>query len=314
MRARLAQLNSTRRIPLQNYASLNFNVLALDTVLQHSFPIPSRRGVTVKDAVQLEVDAGIARVSINRPKAMNAIHPDIMGPLADALRRADRDNGVRVLVLSGVGEHFGAGYDLKADWIAQYGREPMGARQMLMDCMKLEFTPWDCAKPVIAMVRGYCLAGSCELAMMCCVTIASETAHFGEPEIRFSTSPPVAVMPWIVGLKKARELLYTGDIIDAQEALRIGMVNRVVADDMLEQETLKYAKRVAAISPEGLITTKAAINKGAEIAGFRQAMQYGVETGAILDSTETETYKKFNEIRDREGLPAAIRWREQQFE
>lgn len=268
----------------------------------------------MKDVIQLEVDASIAHIRIDRPKSMNAIHPDMMEPLADAIKSADRDSNVQVLILSGVGDHFGAGYDLKADWIAQYGRDPMGAREMLFDCLALEYTPWDCSKPVIAMVRGYCLAGSCELAMMCCVTFASETAKFGEPEIRFSTSPPAVVMPWIVGLKKARELLYTGDIIDADEALRIGMINRVFADDQLEHETLKYARRVAAISPEGLKTTKAAINRGAEIAGFRQALSYGAETGAILDSTETEAYKQFNAIRDKDGLPAAIRWREQQFE
>ena len=268
----------------------------------------------MKDVIKLTVESKIAHVQIDRPKSMNAIHPDMMDELSSAMKRADRDPQVQVLVLSGVGNHFGAGYDLKADWIAKYGRDPMGAREMLEDCLQMEFTPWDCKKPVIAMVRGYCLAGSCELAMMCCVTFASDTAMFGEPEIRFSTSPPAVIMPWVVGLKKARELLYTGDIIDAEEALSIGMINRVFADDQLEHETWKYARRVAAISPEGLKTTKAAINRGAEMAGLRQALNYGVETGAILDSTETETYKQFNAIRDKDGLPAAIRWRETQFE
>jgi enoyl-CoA hydratase len=121
-------------------------------------------------------------------------------------------------------------------------------------------------------------------------------------------------MPWIIGLKKARELLYTGDLIDAEEANRVGMVNRVFPDDQLEAETLRYARRAAAISLEGLKTTKASINRGAEIAGIREALRYGVETGAILDATETETYKKFREVRERDGLGAAIRWREDQFE
>ena len=106
---------------------------------------------------------------------------------------------------------------------------------------------------------------------------------FGEPEIRFSSSPPALIMPWLVGLKKARELLYTGDLIDAEEAARVGMINRVFPDDQLEAETLRYARRAAAISLEGLKTTKASINRGAEIAGFREALRYGVESGAILD-------------------------------
>ena len=120
-------------------------------------------------------------------------------------------------------------------------------------------------------------------------------------------------MPWIVGLKKARELLYTGDMIDAEEAQRVGMINRVFADDELEAETYKYARRAAAISLEGLRTTKASINKGAEIAGIRQAIDYGIEQGAMLDATETEALRTFGEIREAEGLSAAIRWRESQF-
>lgn len=256
----------------------------------------------------------IAHIPINRAKQMNSIHPPLMAELSALFRRADEDPAVHVVVLSGVGPNFGGGYDLKYDWDEQYGSAPMGMRKMLADCVEFEFTPWDCSKPVIAMVRGYCLAGSCELAMMCCITFASETAKFGEPEIRFANSPPAVVMPWIVGLKKARELLYTGDMIDADEALRIGMVNQVFADDALEHETWRYARRAAAIALEGLQTTKASINRGAEIAGLRQAIDYGVEVGATLDATETEIYRAFAEIRARDGLPAAIRWRESQFE
>lgn len=264
--------------------------------------------------VVVEVDDKIAHIKINRPQSLNSIDPGLMAELSAAIKQADEDNGVRVVILSGTGEHFGAGYDLKHDWAEQYGSDAIGKRKMLKDCVEFEFTPWDCSKPVIAMVRGYCLAGSCELAMMCCITFASETAKFGEPEIRFSTAPPALIMPWLVGLKKSRELLYTGDTIDAHEALRIGMVNQVFADDRLEQETLRYARRAAAISLEGLQTTKAAINRGAEIAGIREAISYGVETGAILDATETETYRNFQRIRQRDGLGAAIRWRESQFE
>jgi enoyl-CoA hydratase/carnithine racemase len=265
--------------------------------------------------IEYEVNEQIAQLQINRPAAMNSIHPDLMAELSAAIRRADDDPEVHVLVLSGKGPHFGAGYDLKFDWGGHYSEGgPMGKRRMLTDCVEFEFSPWDCSKPVIAMVRGYCLAGSCELAMMCCVTFASETAKFGEPEIRFSAAPPALIMPWLVGLKKARGLLYTGDLIDAEEAVRCGMINRAFPDDRLEAETLRYARRAAAISLEGLKTTKASINRGAEIAGFREALRYGVECGAILDATETETSRKFNEVRERDGLGAAIRWRESQFE
>ncbi|MGD9743074.1 MAG: enoyl-CoA hydratase/isomerase family protein [Dongiaceae bacterium] len=268
----------------------------------------------MSDHLLLEIKNRIAHLQINRPKALNALHPDFMEEFKAIFQRLSEDRSVSVVVLSGVGQHFGAGYDLKYDWSGRYGETVLGQRKMLQDCMSFELAPWECSKPVIAMVRGFCLAGSCELAMLCCVTIASDTSRFGEPEIRFSTSPPVVVMPWIVGLKKARELLYTGDLIDAEEALKIGMVNRVVPDAELEAETFKLARRMAAISMEGLQTTKASINKGAEIAGIRQAFDYGIEQGAMLDATETETLKTFMEIRGRDGLTAAIRWRESQFE
>jgi enoyl-CoA hydratase/carnithine racemase len=267
----------------------------------------------MSDELVTEIKDKIAHVRINRPKAMNAIHPRIMGEFKQLFRDLDDDKNVSVIVLSGTGDHFGAGYDLKFGWGEHYGRDIFGQRKMLQDCVDFEYTPWDCSKPVIAMVRGYCLAGSCELAMMCCITIAAKNAKFGEPEIRFSTSPPAVIMPWIVGLKKARELLYTGDMIDADEALRIGMINRVVPDEELEERTFKLARRMAAISVEGLQTTKASINRGAEIAGLRQAITYGIEQGAMLDSAETEALRKFSEIRAKEGLSAAIRWRESQF-
>lgn len=266
------------------------------------------------DELLLEVTGKVAHIRINRQKQMNSIHPGLMKELSALFAKLDADPNVSVIVLSGVGSHFGAGYDLKFDWEGTYGRAVLGQRKMLQDCVEFEFVPWRCTKPVIAMVRGFCLAGSCELAMMCCITIASDTSKFGEPEIRFSTSPPVVVMPWMVGLKKARELLYTGDLIDAQEALQVGMINRVYPDAELEAQTMRLARRMAAISLEGLKTTKASINKGAEIQGFLQAVDYGVEQGAMLDATETATLKTFMEIRGREGLTAAIRWREKQFE
>ena len=268
------------------------------------------------ETILYKAEDGIATITLNRPKAMNTINFAMMDELPDALGRAEADRGVNVVVLTHNGANWGAGYDPKENWSEKHGGDEgvLGARNMLRACVAFEYGPWDCEKPVIAMVRGYCLAGSCELAMMACVTFASDTARFGEPEIRFSTAPPMVVMPWTIGLKKSRELLYTGDYIDAEEAFRLGMVNRVYPDADLEAETYRYARRCAAISQEGLKTTKAAINRGAEAAGFRQAMEIGIDLGAMLDATPTEVYTTFKEITEKEGLGAALRWRESQFE
>ena len=170
----------------------------------------------MSDEVLYETGDRIATITINRPTKFNSINPPLMKELSAAFRRADEDNDVSVVILTSAGEHFGAGYDLKFPWGQEYGRGPMGTRKMLKDCADFEFSPWDCSKPVIAMVRGYCLAGSCELAMMCCITYAARGALFGEPEIRFSTAPPAVIMPWLIGLKRSRELLYTGDMITAE--------------------------------------------------------------------------------------------------
>ncbi len=267
-----------------------------------------------KEIILVESSEKVTHFRINRPKVRNAISLELMAQLSNAFREAETDSETHVVVLSGVGDHFGAGYDLTVDWRNLYGsKNPLGVRRMLAECVEFEMNPWKFSKPVIAMIRGYCLAGSCELAMMCCISYASNTAKFGEPEIRFSAVPPATVMPWVVGLRHARELLYSGNIIDAEEALRIGLINRVFPDDELEEETMRYARTVAAIDPEAVQMMKTCMNFTAENAGFRQSIQYGIDNGAVVESSETVSYQRFIKKAREEGLTGAIRWREAQF-
>jgi enoyl-CoA hydratase/carnithine racemase len=173
--------------------------------------------------------------------------------------------------------------------------------------------PWNMRKPVIASVQGHALGGGCELAMFCDLTIAADDAKFGEPEIRFSVAGPAIVMPWLIGYKKARELLYLGDMIDAPTALDLGMINRVVPAAELKDATMKYARRLALISPEALAATKLSINRGADASGFRNAMQAGLDVMAPLYAAKTELGSKFVEITKKDGLGAALKWRGAQF-
>jgi enoyl-CoA hydratase/carnithine racemase len=166
---------------------------------------------------------------------------------------------------------------------------------------------------VIASVQGHALGGGCEIAMLCDLTIAADNAVFGEPEIRFSDVGPAVVMPYIIGLKKARELLYFGDTIDAETALRLGMVNRVVPLTALREVTLKYARRLALIAPEALYAAKLAVNRGADAAGFHNAMNAGLDIVAPLYAARTEVGERFNEITRKDGLGAALKWRAAQF-
>ena len=150
--------------------------------------------------------------------------------------------------------------------------------------------------------------------MFCDLTIAADDAMFGEPESRFSQAGPGFVMPWIIGFKKARELLYLGDMIDARTALDLGMVNRIVPREELPAQTMKLAKRIALVAPETLAATKLAINRGADAAGFRNAMQAGIDVIAPLYAAKTEIGTEFRERARQEGLGAALKWRKAQFE
>jgi enoyl-CoA hydratase len=144
--------------------------------------------------------------------------------------------------------------------------------------------------------------------------VASDDALFGEPEIRFGSGVVTMVMPWLIGARKAKELLFTGeDRIPAEEALRIGLVNRVVPHDRLEEETLALARTIAVLDPVAVSLTKRAINHAWDAAGFRQALAANVDLDAVIESAEVPERKEFNRIRAEQGLKAALAWRDARF-
>jgi enoyl-CoA hydratase len=264
--------------------------------------------------VDYRVDGKVGIVTLNRSEKLNAITAELKRLLIERFHEADRDPATSVVVLRAEGRSFSAGYDI-APSPARAARKgnALAWHESLTDDVTLEMTPWDMRKPVIASVQGHCLGGGCEMVMMCDVTVAADDALFGEPEIRFSNVGPALIMPFIVGLKRARELLYLGDPIDARTALAWGMVNRVVPRAELESATLKLARRMALIAPEALAATKLAVNRGADAAGFRNAIRAGLDVLAPLYAARTEIGTTFDEIRDKEGLGAALRWRAAQF-
>src|SRR6058998_4256161 len=264
--------------------------------------------------VTYAADGRVGIVSLNRPDKLNAISPDLKTMLVERFHEADRDPATSVVILRAEGRSFFARYDTAPNPApASTAGNALAAHESLTVDVALEMTPWEMKKPVIASVQGHCLGGGCELVMMCDITIAAADALFGEPEIRFSNVGPALVMPFVIGLKRARELLYLGDPIDAQTALQYGMVNRVVPRAELQAATLKFARRIALISPEALMATKLAVNRGADAAGFRNAIRAGLDVLAPLYAARTEVGTKFDEIREKEGLGAALRWRAAQF-
>jgi enoyl-CoA hydratase/carnithine racemase len=266
------------------------------------------------ELVTYATDGRVGIITLNRADKLNAISVELKRRLIERFHEADRDPAISVVVLRAEGRSFSAGYDISPNPArAERKGNALAWHESLSDDVALEITPWDMRKPVVAAVQGHCLGGGCELVMMCDITIAAEDAMFGEPEIRFSNVGPALIMPFVIGQKRARELLYLGDMIDAKTALDWGMVNRVVPRAELDTAAMKFARRMALISPEALMATKLALSRGADAAGFRNAIRAGLDILAPLYAARTEVGNKFDEIREKDGLVAALRWRGAQF-
>ena len=171
-----------------------------------------------KNAVLLETHGAVSYVTLNRPDKLNAINEDLRLRACELFERADADPATRVVVLRANGRAFCAGYDLtaEADGDQSWKTDALIWRDYLHACLQFEMKPMQMKKPVIASVQGYALGGGCELQMFCDLTIAADNAKFGEPEIRFSDAGPAMIMPFIIGHKRAREMLLFGDMIDAK--------------------------------------------------------------------------------------------------
>jgi enoyl-CoA hydratase/carnithine racemase len=267
-------------------------------------------------SVLYQVDQKVGIVSLNRPDKLNALSMELRLELERVLRAADDDPATSVIVLRSEGRSFCVGFDIGGGHDraqTPWRHDALKYHERLAVSLRALMTPWNLRKPVIASVQGHALGGGCELAMFCDLTIAADDAQFGEPEILFSQAGPGIVMPWIIGHKRARELLYFGQLIDAQTALELNMINRIVPRAELRSATLKYARRLALIAPEALAATKRAINRGIEDAGFRNALQSGLDVVAPLYAATTEVGRQFDEIRSKDGLKAALKWRRAQF-
>jgi enoyl-CoA hydratase len=267
--------------------------------------------------VQYECEDKVSVITLDRADKLNAINSVMKDQIIAAFARADQDAATSVVVLRANGRSFSAGFDIghSPDRGKDSGAaDPNAWDATLHRSFDFGMAPWSTQKPVIASVQGHVLGGGCELALMCDLTIAADDARFGEPEVRFSHLGPLMVMPWFIDLKRARELLFFGDTIDAKTALEFGMVNRVVPAADLRTETMKYAKRLALISPEALRWGKRVINRGAEIAGFRAAIEAGVDSFVSLYATQTEVGREFGRRVQADGLKAALDWRRAQFQ
>ena len=251
----------------------------------------------------LDQNGAIAVLTINRPKALNALNSETLTELSTVLDELGRDSSVKVVILTGSGEKaFVAGAD-----IAQMkGLNALEGRRFgqlgQATFRKIELMP----QPVIAAINGYALGGGCELAMACDLRLASETAKFGQPEVTLGLTAGFGGtqrLPRLVGTGLASELLFTGDLIDAQEAYRIGLVNHVYPLGTLMEEALKLANRIAERAPAGVQLSKSAIQRGMNM-DLDSAQAYEAEVFALTFSTSDQ----------KEGCAAFLERRKPVFE
>jgi len=264
-------------------------------------------------AIRLERSGAVATLTLDRPQRLNAINKQMLLELQHALDTVEGDPELRALVVNGAGGNFSSGFDLSEQMEAR----PTGV-EIWREILERDFGTitrfWHFSKPTIAAVSGYCLAGGCELALCCDITLASEDAIFGEPELKFGAGIVVMILPWLVGPKHAKEIILRGmDRIPAQEALRIGLINRIVSVGELDSAALALARDIAVIDPHLVQQTKRAINRTFQIMGLVDALEAALDIDLAIEGAGSADKIEFMQIARKDGLRAAIAWRDARF-
>jgi enoyl-CoA hydratase/carnithine racemase len=263
--------------------------------------------------ITVEKIGAVARLTLARPERANALNAAMLGEIGAALDEIEADAAMRALIVRGAGAAFSSGFDLKE----QMERRPVGVeawRPLLRHDFDTIMRFWHFPRPTIATVRGPCLAGACELALACDITIAAEDAFFGEPELKFGAGIVAMILPWVVGPKIAKEIILLGeDRIPAERARELGMVNRVVAADVLDGTGLAVANHIAAIDPGLVKQTKRAINRAFEARNMLDALEEALAIDLATEGAGSPDKIQFMEIARRDGLKAALAWRDARF-
>jgi enoyl-CoA hydratase len=253
----------------------------------------------------------VRRVTLNRPEKRNALNHALRGQLLDALVDGDADAEVRVQIVRGAGPCFSAGYDLGG---GNEGQEPPyytaggdghWPRHVTDGWMRI----WDLAKPVIAQVHGYCLAGGSELATGCDLVYVAEDARIGYPAVRFGV-PDMQFHAWLVGMRLGMEMMLTGDSISGVEAARRGWATRAYPAAELESQVLDIARRIALLPPDIVQLNKRTVHRQMDLMGLRAALRAGTELCAL--GTHQKSFHEFIG-KMRQGLTAALSERDAPF-
>ncbi|WP_407312829.1 enoyl-CoA hydratase/isomerase family protein [Desulfosporosinus sp. SB140] len=256
----------------------------------------------VYETILVKLEEGIATVTLNRPEVLNALNNQVFNDLADAALTLGADDSVRVVIITGGSKVFAAGADIGQMVSATAVDVSTGDRPSRRAFHLIETMP----KPVIAAISGYALGGGCELALVADVRIAADNAQLGLPEIKLGILPGgggTQRLPRLIGSGRAKELIFSGDFINAEEAWRIGLVNKVVPADQLLEEAYKMAKRFAARGAIALNMAKLAVNEGLRM-DLEAGLQYEHKCFSLLFATEDQ----------KEGMKAFLEKRPAKFQ
>ena len=254
----------------------------------------------------------VRRITMNRPDKRNSLIHALRGAILDTLRAHDQDPDVAVTIIRGAGPSFSAGYDLGGGNVGLdmpfYTPAGEGAwpRHVTEGWMSI----WDLAKPVIAQVHGYCLAGASELATGCDLVYMAEDAQMGYPAVRFGV-PDMHFHPWFLGMRKAMEMMLTGDSITGLEAVELGWANAAFPADELDERVLEVAHRISLVPPELLQLNKRVVHRQMDAMGMRAGIRAGTELCAL--GTHTKAMRNFVGAAREKGLTNALQERDAPF-
>ena len=254
----------------------------------------------------------VRRVTLNRPEKRNALNHELRGGILDALTEADQDPEIRVMIVRGAGKCFSSGYDLGG---GNEGQEypwytPGGDGHWPRHVTKGWMSIWELGKPVIAQVHGFCLAGGSELATCCDLVYMADDAQMGYPAVRFGV-PDNHFHAWFVGMRKAMEMMVTGDSLSGVECTRLGWANDSFPAEELEERVLDVAKRITSVPPDLVQLNKRVVHRQMEIMGLHTGIRAGSELCAL--GTHQKSMHEFMKQTYDKGLTAALQDRDKPF-
>lgn len=265
-------------------------------------------------------------ITLNRPHALNAMNEELLEELDSALAKAETDPEIRAVVITGAGGTFSAGEDISSDdpetaWpygipqeaslVHEYNRFRDSDRK---DILGRQLYRWQYPKPIIGAVSGWCLGAASWLALTCHITIAADDAVFGQPQVRHGANTDF-IWVALAGFKNALRYSLTGDHVDAQEALRIGLVNQVVPKDQLLETCFAFVERIALVPPETVKINLHIATMGMEMMGLRKAWTLNAELAAMTRLTKREEFnKRLEEAKKKGGLKAFLEERDKPFQ